>query len=106
MEGKTEITLDDVISYLNELVSLDRKAIEGVVEARVKCNNEALVNHPTCLVTRVSKDGKDLDIRVGFLGIINGVFGGEHRIAAQYDDHNNLIKFMHYNPSKDNTAMQ
>jgi hypothetical protein len=58
-----------IVDYLNELVSLDNKAIEDLVNTRVPCN-QALVNHPTCQVAVTNEQG-----RVGLLGLLNGLVG-------------------------------
>lgn len=82
--------LDQVVSFLNELVCLDRQAVELLVETRVRCN-QAMLSHPTVQV-RENDDGHPT---VGLLGIVNGMFGtqpdgsakpGWGHVAAQFDD--------------------
>ena len=64
-----EVTPADAVAYLNELVRLDRPAMHALVESRVPCQ-EALADHPT---VQVVSDGEDAV--VGFLGVLNGLFG-------------------------------
>lgn len=63
------ISIDDAITYLNELIALDKPAIAALIANRVPCN-EALANHPTVQVSK-QNDG----YHVGMLGILNGLFG-------------------------------
>lgn len=62
----TETNVDEVIKLLNEIVKLDQKAMTHVVNHRVSCNEE-LTEHPTIQCGKAKT--------VGFLGIINGLFG-------------------------------
>lgn len=84
MTIRETVTIDDVIKYLNELVYLDRKAIETLSDFRVDCN-EKIANHPTVQV--VQKDNK---FSVGLIGLLNGLFGiredGWGEITAVYID--------------------
>lgn len=77
------INPDEVIGFLNHLLSLDREAIEKLVEIRVPCN-EALTVHPTVQVQL--EPGQSL---VGILGILNGLCGAREDgwgfITAVYD---------------------
>ncbi len=66
---KWDISIEDVIEYLNELIETDRPAIAALVANRVPCN-EALADHPTCQV-----GAQHGGFHVGMLGVINGMFG-------------------------------
>jgi hypothetical protein len=92
-----EDDVDEVVAYLNELVSLDRDAMEHLIETRVRCNDK-IVEHPTVQVMK----GEDGNMTVGLLGILNGLVGtqpdesskpGWGFIAASYDD-GKLVKFV------------
>lgn len=63
------IDLDSVITYLNELIAIDKPAIAALLANRVPCN-EYLAEHPTVQVS--AQHG---GYHVGMLGIINGMFG-------------------------------
>jgi len=85
---RESVSLTDVFSFLNELVAMDPKAVELLIEHRVPCN-EALANHPTVQVRGNST--------VGFLGALNGLFGaygdGWGSIAAVFEDDGRLVGF-------------
>lgn len=83
-------TLDETIAFLNELVRIDPEAVRQLVETRVDCN-QAMVDHPSVIV---------VGSRVGLLGILNGLFGGESvaggysgAISAFLDDYGNILRF-------------
>lgn len=71
MTLKNNITIDDTINFLNELLKIDSEAIINLVEYRVLCNDE-LSDHPT---VQVSYDKTHGYCKVGLMGIINGLFG-------------------------------
>jgi hypothetical protein len=62
-------SVDQALTILNEMVRADPEAVRSLVEARVPCNR-ALAYHPTVQVSQ-----KDNGFSVGFLGVINGIFG-------------------------------
>lgn len=78
------ISLDDAIDYLNELLDRDRPAIAAMVANRVPCNR-GLADHPTVQV--MQQHG---GYHVGLLGVINGMFGvfngTDGPIAAVFED--------------------
>lgn len=63
------ITIDDAISYLNDLIALDKPAIAALLANRVPCNAD-LADHPT-----VQAQAQHGGYHVGMMGIINGLFG-------------------------------
>ena len=60
------VSPQDAIDFLNELVALDKEAIHNLVETRVWCNYQ-LAKHPTVQMHK--------QYQVGLLGILNGLFG-------------------------------
>lgn len=70
---KETVSLDETIAYLNELIEIDKPAIAALIANRVPCN-EQLANHPTVQVV-CQNDG----YWVGFLGILNGLFGASDK---------------------------
>lgn len=88
--NREQVSIDEVIELLNELIALDKPAIAAVLANRVPCN-EALAEHPTVQVS-TQNDG----YHVGLLGIINGMFGVDERgsgfICYEFED-GNLIRF-------------
>ena len=69
MSIKKSITLDETIEFLNGLIEIDSEAVGRLITARVPCN-EAMADHPTVQVGDC-RDG----FEVGFLGVLNGLFG-------------------------------
>jgi len=86
------VTVSEVIEFLNELLELDQKAIELLVDSRVPCS-DSMASHPTVQVTGYASGA----FKVGMLGILNGIFGvdagGWGPISAVYDDDSRLIHF-------------
>ncbi len=84
--GNEFVSINEVIQFLNELLSIDSVAINKLLTIRVPCNKD-LDNHETVQTFKVQGQGKlacDLDLCddgpktipvVGILGILNGMFG-------------------------------
>jgi hypothetical protein len=72
-----------IVDFLNELVAIDREAIEQLIEFRVPCN-QALADHTT-----VQVESQGYGPRVGLLGLLNGLVGvnaaGWGYIMADFD---------------------
>jgi hypothetical protein len=66
---KRSVTLEEVLAFLNELTVIDPHAMYALISARVPCN-QVLGDHPT-----VQASGRDGKCEVGFLGVLNGLFG-------------------------------
>ena len=64
------IGIENALNVLNRLVETDPKAARTLVETRITCS-EGLANDPEIQVGFDSKGA----FQVGFLGIINGLFG-------------------------------
>lgn len=89
---------DDLIAFLNSLVSIDEYAIAELLCVRVPCN-EAMADHPTVQVagagpgTTFVRPGT---FRLGLLGLLNGYCGigpdGWGPIAAIYE-RGRLVRF-------------
>jgi hypothetical protein len=97
---KETVTLDETIEYLNELIKLDRDAIQQLATHRAFCNSQ-LAGHPTCQVNEkvlnVDPDPHAYPYyEVGLIGILNGLFGvnelGNGNLLFMFDDSNNLVK--------------
>jgi hypothetical protein len=80
------LSVDTTIELLNDLIKTDPVAVSRLIEARVPCNPK-LAEHPTVQVTGYGEDG---GFKVGFLGVLNGLFGvdkdGWGPIAAVFHD--------------------
>lgn len=63
------ISIDEMIAFLNSLIELDLAALDRLFHVRFPAT-DALANHATVQVD--AGDGKPT---VGFLGILNGMFG-------------------------------
>lgn len=88
------VSLQKVVSFLNELLEIDTLAVEHLIEHRVPCN-EGMAEHPS---VQVIGDGPLY--RVGLLDLLNGLFSTDEKgpIAAVYDDDDCLERFI-LNPS-------
>lgn len=87
---REQVSIDDMITFLNELVAIDKPAIAALLANRVPCN-EDMVNHPSVQV-QLQHGGA----HVGMFGIINGLFGidarGQGLIRYVFQD-GELIRF-------------
>ncbi|MCB9135143.1 MAG: hypothetical protein H6636_06940 [Anaerolineales bacterium] len=72
---------------MNILAEIDAPAIMNLIERRVKCN-ERLAEHPT-----VQVEAKDGEYFVGFLGVLNGMFG------VTEDGYGHIVAIYHENGS-------
>lgn len=72
---RDSVTLDEVVTLINEAITLDPRAMYNLAESRVECN-DALAAHPTIQVTREKKGEPAV---VGLIGIIEGLFGTDDR---------------------------
>lgn len=79
---KRRVTPGGVVKLLNEMVKLDRKAVDDLISHRATCNEE-LSKHRTVQVRKIGRN-----YQVGLLGVLNGIFGVDERdrgiIAAVY----------------------
>ena len=73
------ITPEDAIKVLNEALEIDCDAIKALIEYRVLCN-EKLADHPSIQVRAYDPEG----LKVGLLGIINGLFGSDKETGYGY----------------------
>jgi hypothetical protein len=73
---KESITVDEVVEFLNQAIATDAEAIHNLCNIRFQCN-ETLANHPTIQVQSYKTDSGLF--RVGFLGVLNGLFGIDAR---------------------------
>ena len=72
---------EQIVAFMNELLTLDPVAVSRLVSARVACNKE-LADHPTVQVGALDltfEGATDRVHDVGLLGILNGLCGN-------YDD--------------------
>lgn len=65
---KSSVTPQEVVDFLNELLKVDRLAINAIFNSRVYCNKE-MAEHPTVQVGRYEEV-----TQVGIVGILNGLF--------------------------------
>ena len=85
-----------VVDLLNDLMRADPRAVKNLFTTRVPCNHE-LADHSHVIVKPLDDGAFD----VGFLGIINALFGSEHRIGIKVDlmdatsDNDEVIKIVH-----------
>lgn len=94
-------TINRTIALLNELVDTDREAVTVLVNRCTPCNS-MVAQHPTIQVGERSFDSirkwkSDKDYCVGVLGVLNGLFGVDHRgygpIAAVTNRRGEVVRF-------------
>jgi len=75
------ITNEQCVQFLNELLVLDKEAVEGLFFHKVHCN-KALADHPTVQCSK-AKDGVIFPVGKGYqtrlLGVLNGLFGNHDK---------------------------
>ena len=90
---KETITLDETIEKLNHFLELDKEAMNQLINIRVECNNQ-LGTHPDIQVIDFGND----KLRIGLLGILNGLFGSREdlwgEIGIHVNDEDKLDKFI------------
>lgn len=92
-KGADEQLATRIVTFLNELLEIDRPAIAALLANRVTCN-QALADHPT-----VQVGAQHGGYHVGMLGILNGLCGiddkGYGPINAVFDESPlaNLVRF-------------
>ncbi len=89
---KKTVSIDEAVDFLNHLIELDRNAVAGIISNRVRCNR-SLAEHES---VQVLVDSRANAARVGFLGVLNGLFGvddeGYGTIMALYDSKGRLVR--------------
>ena len=94
---KKNISVDEMVIYLNSLLKIDRQAIAALLANRVPCN-QALADHKS-----VQVQAQNGGFHVGMFGIINGLFSafadGFGQIMYVFDDDGNLSHFATVDPS-------
>ena len=68
---KKTVSVQDVCDLLNELLKMDYDCIKSLFIFHVNCN-ETVAKHPTI---QVQQSSTQFPSRLGFLGILNGIFG-------------------------------
>ena len=80
------MTLEKVVDYLNELLKLDKEAIEKLMKFRVNVNDEVADNtNCVCLEDSVG------ELQVGPLGIVGGLVNEENRKLCYVEDADGAI---------------
>ncbi len=74
---KENVTLEETAEFLNELLKRDPTTINALFNIRVYCN-QGLAEHPTVQVG-CQGEGKRKICQVGFIGILNGLFGSDEK---------------------------
>ncbi len=86
--------VQEAIDVLNRLHAADPSVLPTLIAHRVPCNKE-VAEDPSIQVGLIA--GKTDQWEVGFLGLINGLYGVDARgwgfIAAEYNDQHQLTGF-------------
>lgn len=108
-----------IVSLLNELLELDRRAVEALILHRVTCNS-ALAEHSTVQVSDTGERRSSLlamgspRYQVGILGVLNGLCGtfddgpktGLGPITAIFDDTSGAQRLERFELTDDTSAAQ
>ena len=99
----TTISVEEAVRVLNSAVRADPVAMTALVDTRVLCNDN-MAKHPTIQV--LAPDGEpEGPCEVGFLGVLNGLFGIRHdgrgNIEAIYDGIHPTLAGFRIGPTKD-----
>ena len=90
---KEQISLDETIEFLNEILKLDSSVAQFIIDNRVACNS-LIADHESI---QVICDKEDAGLyKVGLLGILNGLFGSENEtgyIAAVVEKDGSVSSF-------------
>ena len=82
---KKNVTIQETVDFLNELLKVDSQAINTLFSTRMACNKD-MADHDTVQVAVFPPDY----FQVGMIGILNGLFGkdefGWGHICADYND--------------------
>ena len=73
------ISVDDVVDFLNDLLTIDRNFTEKLIMTRFKCNDE-LICHPT---VQHLMNPEMTAAYAGFMGVINGLFGVDEEVPLR-----------------------
>ncbi len=98
---KENVTVQDAVDLLNELLKLDYDCISRLVTTRIPCN-EQVADHPT---VATYQDNRSQSSYLGLLGIINGLFGtneaGSGPICFLVEDNDVISSFQKTPTQKD-----
>lgn len=83
----TQENAQAIVDLFNEFYKADPEAATKLFSTRVACN-DAVADHPSIIVS-----GGTGEWRVGIAGVLNGLFGEEHRIAMLIEDDGRLSGF-------------
>lgn len=93
MDESRNQAIHNAVDVLNRIHSKDRTVLPALIFFRTPCNDE-LANDETVQCGLVEGTDK---FEVGFLGVLNGIFGIDERgwgyIYAHFDDDKNLTHF-------------
>lgn len=95
------VSLQEAVDVLNRIHEADPTVLPALIDFRVPCN-KAVADDPTVQVEVRRSEGNVQKFQVGFLGMLNGIFGvqpenGSGWIAAHYDgDEDDLGNLTHF----------
>lgn len=93
---KESVTIDEMVTFLNEFLSLDPQATSEFLNRRILVN-DLVVNHPT-IQCRV----KDNQGSINLIGLLNGLFGIDEKgygalcYVIEEADRETILRFQRY----------
>lgn len=104
MTKQHSVTPEQAVEVLNRIHAADPTVMPALIAVRVACN-EAVGDDPTVQVMRRKSEGNTYKDEVGFLGVLNGIFGvkedGWGYIAAYYKDDDDPMSLTHFGVLED-----
>jgi len=84
-------SLQKAVEILNFILEREPKALQKLIETKVKITNEEVIEHPDIQVA----EDKPGTVTMSLLGILNGIVGSKKGKVASYldDDTDKIQKF-------------
>jgi len=87
-----------IIDFFNDLLEKDPEAIKGLVNERVSINWDLANNEDLTVIVDKDCDGNNINPRIGFLGVLNGLVGCEDdwgRIGVEMNFKGKISRFVY-----------
>ena len=89
---------DRTIAMLNDLTELDPDAMHLLAETRAEVNKEMQDAQTPATEAVILLTDPGQPVRLGVIGLINGILGLEYRIVGQYNDAGKLVGWGTFDP--------
>lgn len=89
---------DRALAMLNDLTKLDPEAMHLLAEIRAEVNEELQNARTPATDAVILLTDPGQPVRLGIIGLINGILGLEYRVVGRYDDDGQLIGWGPFDP--------